>query len=108
MSTTTYTMSGGLDLGPVELTVANLDRSLAFYTSSIGLQVLAQSSGSAQLGPAGRPLAVLQEIPGAPPAPPLRPRPQSLRSACSEPSRSGPVRQALHRPGTRCRSPRAR
>jgi len=70
MTTTTYTMTVELDLGPVELTVANLDRSLEYYTSSVGLQVLSQGSGSAQLGLAGRPLAVLQEIPGAPPAPP--------------------------------------
>ncbi len=67
--TTTYAMPLELDLGPVELTVGDLDRSLEYYTSSIGLQVLEQGSGSAQLGVAGRPLAVLQEIPGAAPAP---------------------------------------
>lgn len=72
MTTTTYAMPVELDLGPVELTVANLDRSLEYYTSSVGLEVLTEVSGSAQLG-RGRPMVVLREIPGAPPAPPSSP-----------------------------------
>lgn len=48
-TTTRYTMTKGLDLGPVELTVADLARSLVYYTESIGLQLLAQDSRSAQL-----------------------------------------------------------
>lgn len=64
-----YTMTETLDLGPVELTVADLQRSLSYYTGSIGLQLLAQDTRSAWLGVPGRPLAVLREIPGAAPAP---------------------------------------
>lgn len=79
MSTTTthYTMTGGLDLGPVELTVADLTRSLSYYTQPIGLQLLGQDSRSAHLGVPGRLLAVLREIPGAP-HPPRPPAPDSV------------------------------
>lgn len=68
-ATTPYAMTVELALGSVELTVGNLDRSIEYYTKSVGLQVLAQESGTAELGLPGRPLAVLREIPGALPAP---------------------------------------
>lgn len=55
-------------LGPVSLTVADLERSIAYYSSVIGLSVLDRSSGRAGLGAGERELLVLVEEPGAPPA----------------------------------------
>jgi len=55
-------------LGPVSLTVADLERSIAYYGSVIGLRVLDRSSGRAGLGAGERELLVLVEEPGAPPA----------------------------------------
>src|SRR5919204_496284 len=37
-------------LGPVELTVTNLERSIAYYETSIGLQVHRRENGRAALG----------------------------------------------------------
>ena len=54
-------------VGPVHLTVADLDRSLAYYTDSIGLQVLARDGSRAELGAGGETLLVLYEEPGAEP-----------------------------------------
>lgn len=67
---TTSRLDAGLALGTVELTVADLDRSLDYYTRSIGLKILDQEAGSASVGVSGRVLAVLRERPGAglPPA----------------------------------------
>ncbi len=48
-------------LGPVSLTVADLDRQVAFYGGPIGLEVLERSDGRATLGVAGRPLLDLVE-----------------------------------------------
>ncbi|MFL5962454.1 MAG: VOC family protein [Gaiellaceae bacterium] len=55
-------------MGPVHLTVADLDRSLAYYEQQIGLQVHARDGGRAQLGTGGEDLLVLTEEPGARPA----------------------------------------
>jgi catechol 2,3-dioxygenase len=56
-------------MGPVELTVANLDRSLDYYGGQIGLQVLGQDDGRASLGGhGGAELLTLVEEPGARPA----------------------------------------
>ena len=57
-----------LRLGPVHLTVADLERSLGYYTESIGLGVLSRENGGASLGAGGRELLVLVEEPGARPA----------------------------------------
>jgi catechol 2,3-dioxygenase len=67
---TTNRLAANLSLGAVELTVASLDRSLDYYTRSIGLTVLDHEAGSASVGVPGRVLAVLRERPGAglPPA----------------------------------------
>ncbi|MEU9190160.1 VOC family protein [Streptomyces sp. NPDC048484] len=62
-------MDAQLALGAVELTVADLERSLDYYTRSIGLQVLDQTADSASVGVPGRVLAQLRERPGAFPAP---------------------------------------
>ncbi len=54
-------------VGPVHLTVADLDRSLGYYTDSIGLQVLARDDARAELGAGDETLLVLYEEPGAEP-----------------------------------------
>jgi catechol 2,3-dioxygenase len=56
-------------MGAVELTVSDLERSLAYYRNSIGLDVLEQADGRASLGADGTELLVLDEVPGARPAP---------------------------------------
>lgn len=55
-------------VGPVHLTVSDLDRSLAYYGSAIGLGEIERSGSRASLGAAGRELVVLTEVPGARPA----------------------------------------
>ncbi|HKP89493.1 MAG TPA: VOC family protein [Thermoleophilaceae bacterium] len=52
-------------LGPVHLTVSDLETSIAYYEDSVGLAVLERADGSASLGVAGRPLLVLVEHAGA-------------------------------------------
>lgn len=52
-------------LGPVHLTVADIERSLAYYTGGVGLERLAMSDGRLSLGVGGRELLVLVEEPGA-------------------------------------------
>ncbi len=56
-------------VGPVHLTVSDLDRSLDYYNGSIGLETRESGPGRASLGSAGRELLVLVEEPGARPAP---------------------------------------
>jgi catechol 2,3-dioxygenase len=55
-------------MGPVDLTVSDLERSLEYYRSSIGLSVLDQADGRASLGADGTQLLTLYELPGARPA----------------------------------------
>jgi catechol 2,3-dioxygenase len=55
-------------VGPVHLTVADLERSLAYYEQSIGLRVLERGESRAVLGVGGRELLVLVEEHGARPA----------------------------------------
>jgi len=55
-------------MGTVELTVADLERSLDYYRSNIGLEVMDQGAGRASLGTGGDELLVLVEEPGARPA----------------------------------------
>ena len=52
-------------MGAVELTVSDLGRSLDYYRSAVGLEVLEQENGRASLGADGRELLVLVEEPGA-------------------------------------------
>src|SRR4051812_31985554 len=61
-------LSAGLRLGPVEIAVSDLDRSIAFYETSIGLQLQQREPGRAVLGAGAGPLPVLDEEPGAGPA----------------------------------------
>jgi catechol 2,3-dioxygenase len=51
-------------MGPVELSVADLERSLAYWGEAVGLRVLAREDGRASLG-ADRELVRLVEQPGA-------------------------------------------
>ncbi|MBW3607905.1 MAG: VOC family protein [Actinobacteria bacterium] len=55
-------------VGAVHLTVADLERSLSYYRSVVGLRVLDAGAGRASLGVAERELLVLAEAPGARPA----------------------------------------
>jgi catechol 2,3-dioxygenase len=58
-------------MGPVRLTVADLDRSIAYYRAAVGLAPLRLEDGIAALGPAGggaRELLVLEEVAGAEPS----------------------------------------
>jgi len=48
-------------VGPVALTVANLDRELAFYLDSLGLRVLSREPGKARLGAGATELILLVE-----------------------------------------------
>ena len=56
-------------IGFLSLTVADLDRSVAFYTEAIGLALLQREGGTATLGVAGQPLLLLAERAGARPWP---------------------------------------
>jgi len=55
-------------MGAVHLTVADLDRSLAYYETQIGLRVHVRDDGRAHLGTGDEDLLVLTEEPGAKPA----------------------------------------
>jgi catechol 2,3-dioxygenase len=57
-------------VGAVTLKVAELDRSLRFYTEQIGLWILNQDGQTAILGSGNRPVLKLLETPGARPQPP--------------------------------------
>jgi catechol 2,3-dioxygenase len=60
-------ISPSTEVGPVHLTVADLQRSLRYYREAVGLEVLEENGGVA-LGAGGRELLVLVEEPGARPA----------------------------------------
>jgi catechol 2,3-dioxygenase len=65
---TSAEISPQTSLGAVHLTVADLERSIAYYRQSIGLELLRQGDGSASIGAGGRELLVLVERPGAGPS----------------------------------------
>lgn len=54
-----------VEVGTVTLKVANLERSLKFYTQLIGLELFKQDGNIAVLGAGNRPILLLEEIPGA-------------------------------------------
>jgi catechol 2,3-dioxygenase len=58
-------IDAGTDIGLLSLTVADLDRSLAFYTRAIGFAVIEQAPGRATLGAGNSPLLEPIEVPGA-------------------------------------------
>src|SRR5256714_9117746 len=55
-------------MGPVHLTVSDLDRSLGYYRRVVGLDVLEQGAGRASLGADSTELLGLVEEPGAQPS----------------------------------------
>ncbi len=61
-------ISPGMTLGAVHLTVLDLDRSVGYYETAVGLETLERRNGGATLGVAAAPLLELVEVPGAPPA----------------------------------------
>lgn len=63
------TLPAATAMGAVHLTVADLERSLAYYRESIGLEPGERSAARLSLGAGGRELLVLHEEPGARPAP---------------------------------------
>jgi catechol 2,3-dioxygenase len=58
-------LGASMRLGPVHLTVASLERSVEYYRSVVGLELLRSQAGQASLGADGRELLVLVEEPGA-------------------------------------------
>ncbi|MDQ6718912.1 MAG: VOC family protein [Gemmatimonadota bacterium] len=62
-----YRLPGALRLGPVRLEIADLERSLAYYESVLGLRVIECAERRAALGPFGeeKTLVELHEVPGA-------------------------------------------
>jgi catechol 2,3-dioxygenase len=67
-STAPATLPAGLRLGPVHLTVTDLDRSIRFYEQAIGLRTRHRDGGEAALDAGGEDLLVLVEQPDARPA----------------------------------------
>ena len=61
-------LADSLDLGPVHITVTDLDRSVGFYQDAIGLQVRERSNTEASLGAGGEELLHLVEDRDARPA----------------------------------------
>jgi catechol 2,3-dioxygenase len=70
---TGYRMNQTLTLGPVELTVADLDRSVGYYTQVAGFRLLDRQSQRAQLGVEQTVLVCLKEVAGAVAPPPSSP-----------------------------------
>ncbi len=54
-----------VEVGTVTLKVANMERSLKFYTQLIGLELFKQEGRTAILGAGDRPILLLEEVPGA-------------------------------------------
>jgi catechol 2,3-dioxygenase len=68
MSTATESLPATTSMGAVHVTVADLERSLAYYGENVGLSVLEQGSGFASLGAGDVELLGLVEEVGARPA----------------------------------------
>src|SRR3954463_5237755 len=60
-TTTSETLPAALRLGAVDLTVADLDRAVAWYQRALGLRVHAQDVGVAELGDGTETLVILHE-----------------------------------------------
>ena len=63
-------ISPALTVGPVHLTVRDLERSRAFYSDEVGLDARGATDGELRLGTSERELLVLHEEPGAAPTVP--------------------------------------
>jgi len=68
MTTAAETLPTTTSMGAVHVTVADLNRSLAYYRDTVGLAVLEERSGAASLGAGDVELLGLVEEPGARPA----------------------------------------
>jgi catechol 2,3-dioxygenase len=68
MSTATESLPATTSMGAVHVTVADLERSLAYYGEAVGLSVLEQGPGFASLGAGNVELVGLMEEQGARPA----------------------------------------
>jgi catechol 2,3-dioxygenase len=68
MDSATSQLPATLRLGPAHLTVADLDRSVAWYQRSLGLRAHSQEPGTAALGDGREAVLVLHEDPQATPA----------------------------------------
>jgi catechol 2,3-dioxygenase len=68
-STSATSIDPGTQVGVVALTVANLERSLDYYTQALGFAVLRRSASDAVLGTEGNPLLLLTEQPDVRPWP---------------------------------------
>jgi catechol 2,3-dioxygenase len=66
---TTTSIDPGTTMGLLSLTVADLPRSLGYYTKALGFEVLRESESDVTLGAAGVPLLLLTEHSGAQPWP---------------------------------------
>ncbi|HZC08288.1 MAG TPA: VOC family protein [Ktedonobacterales bacterium] len=62
---TSTSIDPATQVGLVSLTVADLDRSLAYYTEALGFALLRREEQTAILGAGDAPLLVLTELPGA-------------------------------------------
>jgi catechol 2,3-dioxygenase len=62
------TLPANLRLGPVHLTVTNLDRSIPFYSTAVGLNLIDRTDGVATMGTGDEPVLYLHELGGARPA----------------------------------------
>lgn len=69
MMTMTNLLPADTRIGQVALTVADLDRSLDFYTNIIGMTLITRDGSRAVLGVAADPLVDLTEVTGARPKP---------------------------------------
>src|SRR5215217_4829596 len=95
----TATIAPATTVGAVELTVADLDRSVDYYTLAIGLKLLSRDSGVARLGsPDGLELLVLVEEPGAQP---VRGHSGLFHFALLLPSQQDLARWLVHAAGAR-------
>jgi len=63
--TTVPSLHPAVEVGTVTLKVANLERSLKFYTEIIGLELFKQEGNKAVLGAGDRAILLLEEVPGA-------------------------------------------
>jgi catechol 2,3-dioxygenase len=68
MATSAVSIPAATTMGAVELTVADLDRSLGYYGREVGLEQLRREGGRASLGAGGAELLALVEEPGGRPA----------------------------------------
>jgi len=64
-----HELASSTTVGPVELTVSDLERSLDYYRRAIGLDLLERAAGRASLGTGGRELVALVEERGSRSAP---------------------------------------